>query len=143
MVPAAGIALLPKAFCPMCWPAYAAGLSALGIGFVPLTTAYLLPLTAVVLFVGVGVLRSGAKRRGEMWPVAVAFGSALLILVGKFWIESTLLLYSGVVGFTAAAAWNAWSTERDARSSCCTTLSTSTISFHRSHHGSTGQTEKD
>ena len=31
--PGVAIALLPKVFCPACWPAYAAALSALGLGF--------------------------------------------------------------------------------------------------------------
>ena len=143
MVPAAGIALLPKAFCPLCWPAYAAGLSALGIGFVPLTTAYLLPLTTVVLFLGVSVLRVGAEHLGERWPVAVAMASALLILIGKFGAESSVLLSSGVVGFTVATAWNAWRTAQDARRGCCTTPQTLAVSFHRSQHGSTDETAKN
>ena len=116
---------------------YAAGLSALGIGFVPLATAYLLPLTTVVLFLGVSVLRVGAGILGERWPVAVAMASALLILIGKFGAESSVLLSSGVVGFTVATAWNAWRTAQDARRGCCTTPQTLAVSFHRSQHGST------
>ena len=42
VVPGIVAALLPSLTCPLCWPAYADVLSALGVGFVG-TTAYLLP----------------------------------------------------------------------------------------------------
>ena len=92
---AIGAALVPKLVCPFCWPGYAAALSAVGIGFVPLDTVYLLPLTTVLLLVGVAVVRQGTSRRGESWPVFVAIWGAALILSGKFWLESGPLTWRG------------------------------------------------
>src|SRR5260370_27513328 len=44
--PGIGVSLLPKLMCPACWPAYAAVLSSVGLGFL-ISTTYLLPLTAL------------------------------------------------------------------------------------------------
>jgi hypothetical protein len=38
MLPGIGVSLLPKLICPMCWPAYAGIVSALGLGFLISTT---------------------------------------------------------------------------------------------------------
>ena len=46
--PGVAIALLPKVFCPACWPAYAAALSALGRGFL-MQERYLLPINVAAL----------------------------------------------------------------------------------------------
>jgi len=76
MLPALGTALLPKAACPACWPAYAGFLSSIGLGFL-LDSVVLLPLTgafAVSVFAlafrsrrrrGHGPLRSRAGRVGN------------------------------------------------------------------------------
>jgi mercuric ion transport protein len=47
-IPGVLASLLPALACPLCWPAYAALLSALGLGFLTSST-YLLPLTGVLL----------------------------------------------------------------------------------------------
>ncbi|HJZ97316.1 MAG TPA: hypothetical protein VKE70_12480, partial [Candidatus Solibacter sp.] len=60
---------LPKLMCPMCWPAYAGVVSALGLGFL-ISTKYLLPLT--VAFLGITAAARGFRtsRRhgyGPLW----------------------------------------------------------------------------
>ena len=67
-LPGVGVSLLPKLMCPACWPAYAAVLSSVGLGFL-ISTTYLLPLT--VLFLAVAAARLGSGRRA-------AAGSGLL-----------------------------------------------------------------
>ena len=62
--PAVGTALLPKLTCPLCWPAYAALLSALGLEFFDYTP-YLLPLTLTFLAVAVGALVIQVARGGR------------------------------------------------------------------------------
>src|SRR5258708_12119466 len=47
-IPGAAISLLPILACLLCWPAYAALLSSLGLGFLG-NSAYLLPLTGALL----------------------------------------------------------------------------------------------
>src|SRR5437660_161897 len=47
-IPGAVVAALPILACALCWPAYAALISSLGLGFLGSST-YLLPLTGVLL----------------------------------------------------------------------------------------------
>ena len=70
LLPAVGAALLPKLTCPACWPAYAALLSALGVGFIDYTP-YLLPLTLAFLAVTLAIL-AWRPRRGPKPGSAVA-----------------------------------------------------------------------
>lgn len=104
---AIGAALLPKIICPFCWPLYASALSALGVGFIP-STAYLFPLTATFLFVAVGALGLGAKRRRGIGPLIVSLIGAAFTMSGKFWMESEILVFGGAGILLAAAVWNAW-----------------------------------
>jgi MerR family copper efflux transcriptional regulator len=62
VLPAIGVALLPKLTCPACRPAYAGVLSALGLGFVNYTP-FLLPLTVLFLLLSVVSLVFAAQRR--------------------------------------------------------------------------------
>jgi hypothetical protein len=62
MLPALGAALLPKAACPACWPAYAGFLSSTGLGFL-LDSVVLLPLTGTFLAVSVFALAFRVRRR--------------------------------------------------------------------------------
>lgn len=63
--PAIGAALLPKLTCPLCFLAYAALLSAVGIEFMNYTP-YLLPLTLAFLAVSASVL--ALQARGTVAP---------------------------------------------------------------------------
>src|SRR6516162_7741173 len=69
MLPGIGISVLPKVVCPACWPAYASVLSTLGLGFIPLSTKYLLPLTAGFLVVAVAALGLRARQRRGYFPM--------------------------------------------------------------------------
>ncbi len=94
--PAVGVALMPKLACPLCFPAYAAILSALGLEFVDYTP-YLLPLTAIFLVVAVGVLVLQARRTGNYAALLFGVAASLIVLLGKFYFESDWLSTSGVV----------------------------------------------
>ncbi len=94
--PAVGVALMPKLACPLCFPAYAALLSALGLEFVDYTP-YLLPLTSVFLAVAIGVLVLQARRTGNYAALLFGVAASLIVLVGKFYFESDWLSTSGVV----------------------------------------------
>jgi len=100
-LPAFGTALLPKLTCPLCFPAYAAILSAFGIEFVNYTP-YLLPLTAVFLAVAITVLALQARRARNIVPLALGVGASLIVLFGKFSFESDWLTTGGVVLLVAA-----------------------------------------
>ena len=99
--PAVGLALLPKLTCPLCFPAYAAVLGALGLEFVNYTP-YLLPLTAAFLAVAVVVLALQARRTGIVYPLVLGIAAAALVLTGKFHVESDWLTTGGIVVLVAS-----------------------------------------
>jgi hypothetical protein len=94
-LPAFGTALLPKLTCPLCWPAYSALLSAVGLGFVDYTP-YLLPATLAFLIVAVGSLAIGARRTGRIMPLVIGMGSSAVVLVGKFGLDSDWTTNAGI-----------------------------------------------
>ncbi|MGE0560154.1 MAG: hypothetical protein AB7E73_12475 [Burkholderiales bacterium] len=94
--PALGVALLPKLVCPLCFPAYAAILGALGIEFIDYTP-YLLPLTAFFLAVALGVLALQARRTGHVGALLLGLAAAMIVLLGKFHFEHDWLTTGGVI----------------------------------------------
>ncbi len=108
LLPAVGAALLPKLTCPACWPAYAALLGALGVGFIDYTP-YLLPLTLVFLVVTLVIL-AWRPRRGVA-PLALGLCAAAIMLIGKFFFDSDIATYAGVALLVGASTWNAWPTQ--------------------------------
>ncbi len=99
--PAVGTALLPKLTCPLCFPAYAAILSAFGIEFVNYTP-YLLPLTAVFLAVSIIVLAFQTRRTGNFLPLILGIAASLLVLFAKFELEADWLSTIGVIVLVVA-----------------------------------------
>lgn len=99
--PAIGTVLLPKLACPLCFPAYAAILSALGLEFVDYTP-YLLPLSIAFLVIVVGVLAAQTRRSGNAAPLILGIAASLVILAGRFGMEIGWLTTSGVVLLIAA-----------------------------------------
>ena len=74
VLPGIGVSLLPKLMCPMCWPAYAGIVSALGLG-VLISTKYLLPLTIMFLGLTTAALGFRASQRhgyGPLWLGLIA-----------------------------------------------------------------------
>jgi len=106
-LPGVGVSLLPKLMCPACWPAYAALLSSVGLGFL-ISTTYLLPLTVVFLAVAVGSLGFRASSRRGLGPLCIGVAAAAVILGGKFYLESTTVTYAGVGFLIVASVWNSW-----------------------------------
>jgi mercuric ion transport protein len=102
-----GVAALPVLTCPACWPLYAGLLSALGLSFVNYMP-FLLPVTAVLLFISLIPLIWKARQRWGYWPVATGFIGTTLILYGKLWLLSLLLYYTGIVILLVASIWNIW-----------------------------------
>ncbi len=107
VIPAVGVALLPKLACPACWPAYAGLLSALGLGFL-ISTKYLMPLTAVFLVLAVAALVWGAGRRRGYAPVWLGVAASAAVMVGKFVFDSDWATYGGIGLLVAASMWNSW-----------------------------------
>ena len=114
-IPSIGVALLPKLTCPMCWPAYAAIASTLGLGFL-VHAQYLLAVTLAFLLLAIATLSFRARQRHGYWPALLGLGSSVVILVGKFSIDSPVILYCGVGMLMSASFWNAWPQKKP---SCC------------------------
>jgi hypothetical protein len=100
-LPAVGAAALPKLTCPLCFPAYAAVLSALGLEFVNYTP-YLLQLTAAFLVVTLAVLAVQTGRSGNVHPLLLGIAASALVLIGKFQFESEWLTLGGIVALIVA-----------------------------------------
>ena len=64
-MPGIGVALLPKLFCPLCWPLYAGVVSSVGLGFLVGTT-YLIPITSVFLILTLAVLGFEQDNAGAL-----------------------------------------------------------------------------
>src|SRR5260370_5459632 len=106
-LPGVGVSLLPKLMCPACWPAYAAVLSSVGLGFL-ISTTYLLPLTALFLIVAIGSLGFRASSRRGLGPLWMGVAAGILIPGGKFYLESTPVTYVGIGFLIVASIWNSW-----------------------------------
>ena len=113
MLPALGAALLPKAACPACWPAYTGFLSSIGLAFL-LDSGVLLPLTGTFLAVSVFALAFRARRRSGYGPFGAGLVAAAIVFVGKFALESDAALYGGLAVLVAASVWNSWPVRREA-----------------------------
>lgn len=115
--PGITFAFLPKLACPACWPAYSGLLSSVGLGFL-LDTAYLFPLTAVFLILAVSALAFRARTRRGYAPLAMGLAAAVVILVGKFALDSNTAMYGGIGLLVAASVWNTWPKKKSEVGSC-------------------------
>jgi len=111
VLPAVAVALLPSITCPACWPGYAAVLSSFGIGFLP-SNRYLLPFTVTFLVIYLFMLTWEARKRNHFRPLVLGTIGSVVLVVGRFALESNPLLYSGVAILITASIWNAWPTIR-------------------------------
>jgi mercuric ion transport protein len=106
-LPGIGVAMLPKLLCPLCWPAYATVVSSLGLGFLVGTT-YMLPITTSFLGLTLWVLAFRARLRRGLPPFLLGLVASAAVLIGKFYLESNPVMYSGVGLLVAASVWNGW-----------------------------------
>jgi hypothetical protein len=116
VLPGLGVALLPKLACPMCWPAYAAILSTLGLSFL-ISESYLLGIALLFLVVSVGFLAHRARQRYGYGPALVGAAASTVVLLGKFRFESKATMYGGLALLAAASLWNGWP-RRSTASTC-------------------------
>jgi hypothetical protein len=79
----------------------------MGLTFL-METAYLLPVTVFFLAVSVGALAFRANRRRGYGPFVVGVVAGVILLVGKFVVDSTVAVYGSIGLLIGAAIWNAW-----------------------------------
>jgi mercuric ion transport protein len=98
---AVGVALLPKIACPICWPAYAGLLSAVGLGFLIQGNNFLI-VSMIFLGLALAVFALRGKNRHNFMPFWPAFVGVFLIIPGKFLWNNMLMFYAGAVFLTVA-----------------------------------------
>ena len=106
-LPGVGASILPKLACPACWPAYAALLSSVGLGFL-ISTVYLLPMTVALLSLALGAIAFRAKQCNGYGPLLLGLLATAAVLLGKFAWESKPTMYSAFGLLVVASLWNAW-----------------------------------
>jgi len=106
-LPGIGASILPKLACPACWPAYAALLSSVGLGFL-ISTVYLLPMTVALLSLALGAIAFRAKQRNGYGPFLLGLVAVTAVLLGKFVWESKPTMFGAFGLLVAASLWNAW-----------------------------------
>jgi mercuric ion transport protein len=107
ILPMLGIALLPKIFCPACWPAYAGLLSSLGLGFFDYTP-YMLPMMAIFIAVALVALAWRASRRRGYAPFLLGLFASVILLVSKFYFDNDPAMWTGLALLVTASLWNTW-----------------------------------
>ncbi|MDQ3666553.1 MAG: hypothetical protein M3410_08230 [Acidobacteriota bacterium] len=98
-MPAAGVTLLPK--CPLCLIAI---MSALGLGTM-ISVIWLKPLTIALLGVAVASLALSAHRDRGYNQSLLGLLAAVMVFVGKFYLDYPPATYGGLALLFAATVW--------------------------------------
>lgn len=106
-LPGIGVSILPKLACPACWPAYAALFTSIGLGFL-ISVTYLLPLTTAFLVLALAALLFKAGDRHGYGLFVLGIISSGGVLIGKFVLESTPVMYGAVGLLVTSSLWNTW-----------------------------------
>jgi len=115
MLPTVGLAFLPKLFCPACWPAYAGLLSSVGIGFFDYTS-YILPAMLAFVVIALSTLIYKARQRRGYMPFFIGLSASVILLMSKFYWDSDVMMWVGLVLLISASLWNTW--PRQAHADC-------------------------
>jgi diacylglycerol kinase len=104
-IPGILISAFPVVTCIPCSVAYIGLLSALGLGFT-LSTPILLPL--MIIFLGMSLISFWwtAKKTGSYRVFVLSIFAVLLILLGKFYLTSNTILYTGIMVLIFASLLN-------------------------------------
>lgn len=100
-------AVLPKAACPICVTAYAAVVSALGLGFL-LTDRVLNPIILGSLAVSVGSAAWSGRQRRRSGPVLLSLAGAAGVVLGRMVWSLPAVVYGGVALLLGASVWTLW-----------------------------------
>lgn len=107
LLPTIGVALLPKLFCPACWPAYAGLLSSMGLGFFDYTP-YMQPIMLGFIAIALTGLFYRASRRRGYGPFLLGVVASGLLMYSKFYIDNDPLMWVSLVLLVMASLWNTW-----------------------------------
>ena len=110
-LPAALLALLPSATCPLCAAAYVGVFSAMGLGYL-LTERILGPLIAVFLLVALITVGWFTRRHRRPGPLLLTVAGTLAVAAGRLVLDVPLLVYSGAILLLVASLWNLFARRR-------------------------------
>ncbi len=105
LVPAVVLAALPHVTCPACWPAYAALLSALGLGFLSVNRV-LDPLMAGALLAGIASIAWSSRSHRHWGPLWLTLVGSAGVAAGRLVWSDAPVLYGGTLLLVVAALWN-------------------------------------
>lgn len=134
VMPVLGAVLLPGVSCPACWPAYVALLGSIGIGFVDYSP-YLFPLTFLMLTVAFLAMSFTARSQCFYWPLVLAFVGSSLVLFGRFYLESSAVLWAGVVLLIFVGFWQLFHKRKRSFSGECCNCSGDELVGLKTKHG--------
>jgi cation transport ATPase len=107
VLPGALLALLPSATCPMCLAAYAAVLSAMGLGFL-FNGRVLRPLIVIFLAIGIFSMAWSARSHRRRGPLVVTVAGSGIVVVSRLVWNIPMAVYMGVALLVGASLWNLW-----------------------------------
>ena len=110
-----GAVSIPALACPACWPAYLALLGAAGIGYFDFTP-YLIPSIVISVVIALAAIGYESYRSRAISPFVVGVAGAILVLGGRFWLLSDLLMYGGIVVLLASLVMNGFTRKAE---NCC------------------------
>jgi hypothetical protein len=102
-LPAVALVLLPK--CPMCLMAWFGLMGAFDLS--PwVTRLWGMPLSLTLLGMAMAALLMRARRCRDWRAAALGLAGSLLILSGRFLLETPVLLYGGLIILALATLWS-------------------------------------
>lgn len=107
LVPGTVLSILPSVTCPFCISAYAAVVSALGLGFV-LNQRVLVPLIVVFLAIGILTIAWSTRSHKHLGPLVASGIGSLAVVAGRVVWHVPVALYVGAGMLVVASLWNLW-----------------------------------
>jgi hypothetical protein len=121
---------LTAIFSPCCFPLFAFGASALGLGSFELFGGWTMWIFQAMVLISVGGLYISYRRHRCMYPLLVAVPSGLLIFYGYHFNDSdywTYFFYAGMLGILVATFWNYKRNKMHGSCDTCTTYNSKTM----------------
>ena len=101
-ISSAVFAVAPK--CPICFLAYL-GFFGVATSSAAVYRAWLPPITTLWLALTIAMLAFQQRGKRRYRPALIGFVAALLLLIGKFVVDSQLMTFAGIIALLAAAVW--------------------------------------
>jgi hypothetical protein len=101
-ISAALFAFAPK--CPICFLAYF-GIFGVATASASAYRTWLPAITGFWLALAIAMLAIQRRGKRRLGPALMGFVAALLLLIGKFVLDSQVMIFAGIIALLAAAVW--------------------------------------